>query len=59
MRYKNQITGKVVELEASYASVFGDLFVEVDDNAPVYVEPCCGGSDGDDNYDDESEDIDA
>lgn len=48
-----------MELEASYASVFGDLFVEVDDNAPVYVEPCCGGSDDDDNYDDESEGIDA
>ena len=53
-KYKNTNTGHVVDRPEHYIAVFGDgHYVRVDDDMPVYVEPCCGAQ-----LDDYEDDLD-
>lgn len=42
MRFRDRLTGRIVDLNEDYAKVFGDHYVRVDKDAPLTEEPCCG-----------------
>ena len=45
-KYKNVLTGRVVERPVEYVSVFpAGRFVPVDQDTGVYEKPCCGAID--------------
>lgn len=56
-KYLNTHTGHVVERPDSYVRAFSDgHFVPADEDADVYVEPCCGATYEDElEYSDEKE----